>query len=200
MKYVNQLKYPDLPYVTRQDLTDEKERERGKTTTVATSGCGLCSAVIVIDRLLVNVPFGLEDALRMSVDLGANRRIGTSYRIFAPALAERFGLDLEMTGDPERLRYCLRTGGCAVAESDGDREGYTGVFTHAAHFFAVIAEQRDGRLVILDPALREGKFDEEGRTGKVEVKGDFVLCGMDVLAEDTREAEVPFYLFWRKEN
>ena len=128
MKYVNQLKYPDLPYVTRQDLTDEKERERGKTTTVATSGCGLCCAVIVIDHLLVNVPFGLEDALRMSVDIGANRRIGTSYRIFAPALAKKFGLDLEMTSDPERLRRCLRTGGCAVANSTGDLRKRGGFF------------------------------------------------------------------------
>ncbi len=200
MRYINQLAYPEMPYITRQDLADERERELGKTTTVATSGCGLCSSVILIDRLLVNSPYGLEDALRMSVDIGANRRIGTSYRIFAPALAERFGLDLEMTADPERLRYCLRTGGCAVAESDGDREGHVGLFTHNAHFFVVIAEQRDGRLVILDPALKEGKYDEEGRRGKVEVRGDLILCDMETLVEDTLEPEVPFYLFWRKEN
>ena len=43
MKYINQKDYPHWLYVTRVDL-GEADRERGKTTTVASSGCGLCSA------------------------------------------------------------------------------------------------------------------------------------------------------------
>lgn len=200
MKFINQLDYPEIPYITRQDMEDEEARAKGKKTTVATSACGLCSAIIVVDRLLVNVDFTLEEAIQMSYDLKANRRIGTSYRIFAPALAERFGLELEMTNDPERLRYCLRTGGCAVAESGGDREGYIGIFTHTAHYVVVIAEQRDGRIVILDPALKEGKYDEEGRKGKVEVKGDLLISDMKYLLGDIEGVKNGFYLFWRKEN
>jgi hypothetical protein len=200
MKFVNQLDYPEVPYITRQEMEDEASREKGKKTTVATSACGLCSAIIVVDRLLVNTELSLEEAIRLSYASEANLRIGTDYTVFAPALAERFGLDLEMTDDPERLLFCLRTGGCAVAESAGDREGYIGVFTHNAHYVVVIAEQRDGRFAVLDPAIKEGKYDEEGRRDKVKVKGKFVICDLKTLMEDTEGADKRFYLFWRKEK
>ena len=94
----------------------------------------------------------------------------------------------------------MRTGGCAVAESGGDREGYIGIFTHTAHYVAVIAEQRDGRLVILDPALKDGKYDEEGRKGKVEVRGDLLISDMKYLLGDIEGVKNGFYLFWRKES
>lgn len=200
MKFVNQLDYPEIPYITRQEMEDEASREKGEKTTVATSACGLCSAIIVVDRLLVNTELSLEEAIRLSYDSRANLRIGTDYTVFAPALAERFGLDLEMTDDPERLLFCLRTGGCAVAESAGDREGYIGIFTHNAHYVVVIAEQRDGRFAVLDPAIKEGKYDEEGRRDKVKVKGKFVICDLKTLMEDTEGADKRFYLFWRKEK
>ena len=198
MKYINQLDYPHLSYITRTGSKDPEKRAYGLTTTVATSACGLCAAITVVDRLLVNVDFTIEDAIQMSYDLNANRTPGTHYGIFAPALAERFGLELETTDDPERLLYCLRTGGCAVAESGGDREGHIGLFTHGGHYITVIAEHKDGRLVIIDSALKEGKYDEEGRKGKVEVKGALLLARLEDLVEDTANIKVPFYLFWRK--
>ena len=46
MKYINQREYPDWLYVTRTDM-DEEQRERGRVTTVASSACGLCAAVMV---------------------------------------------------------------------------------------------------------------------------------------------------------
>ena len=100
MKFVNQLDYPEVPYITRQEMEDEASREKGKKTTVATSACGLCSAIIVVDRLLVNTELSLEEAIRLSYASKANLRIGTDYTVFAPALAERFGLDLEMRTIP----------------------------------------------------------------------------------------------------
>ena len=198
MKFINQLDYPDMPYVTRQDLEDPEAREYGKGTTAATSACGLCSAIMVVDRLLVNTDFTLSDAIQMSYDLRANRRAGTDYKIFVPAFAEKFGLEWEMTNDPERLRHCLRTGGCAVAESGGDRDGYIGVFTHTDHYIVVIGEQRDGRIVILDPAFKEEKYQEEGRKGKVEVNGVFLISEMQYLMEDVSNRDPGLYLFWRK--
>ena len=198
MKYINQLEFPDIPYITRCDL-DGKDKEIGKATTVRLCGCGLCSAVMVLDRLLPEYTFDLEEAVRLSYDCGANREKGTNYKRFAPVFAEKFGLELEMSDDPERLRYCLRTGGAAVLRSEGDREGYTGVFTHGAHYITAISEERDGRIAILDPSYKAGKFEEEGRKGLVEMKNGFVaLCDMQVIIDDTSSAEPGFYLFWRK--
>ncbi len=198
MKYVNQKKYPEMPYITKCALEDEAARDQGKHTTVATSGCGLASAMMVVDRLLINTDFSLEDAIQMSYDIKANHGIGTDYKIFAPALADRFGLELEMTNDPERLQFCLQTGGCAVAHVGGDHEDHIGLFSHVGHYIAVIAEQQDGRLVILDPTLEAGKYDEEERKGKVEVKGSFCISQMEHLVADTLNRTPGFYLFWRK--
>lgn len=198
MKYINQKDYPDWLYVTCVDM-DEENREKGRTTTVASSACGLCAAIIAADRLLVDPGFGLKEALKLSYDVGANREIGTDYDIYAPAFAEKMGLELEDSDDPERLRYCLRTGGAAVVLVSGDRDGYTGVFSHNGHYVVAVSEERDGRIAMLDPAYWPDKYEEEGRKGLVEVKnGVMAVCDMQVLMNDTDTISPRFYLFWRK--
>ena len=197
MQYVNQLDHAHLRYTTRTSFEGEA-KEKGKVTTVRSSGCGLCSAVMVADRLLPNSSFGLYDALDLSYATEANHRAGTDYKRFAPAFAEKLGLKYEQTSDPERLLYCLRTGGAAVGHVGGDREGHIGVFSHGGHYVAVIAEEEDGRIAILDPSYKENKYEEEGRKGKVEMKyGVVALCDVQVLAEDCANRTPSFHLFWR---
>lgn len=199
MRYISQLDYSDMPYITCVASEKPELIEKGKKTTVRSSGCGLCSAVMVADRLLPNVSFDIGDAVALSYECKANHKNGTDYQRFAPAFAEKFGLELEMSNDPERLRLCLRTGGAAVLHSKGDREGYIGVFTHGGHYIAAISEEKDGRIAILDPSYKEGKYEEEGRRGLVELKhGVVAVCDMEVLVKDTEPAPFSFYLFRRK--
>ena len=198
MKFVSQLNYTDMPYITRTSMEGEA-REKGLTTTVRRSGCGLCSAVMVAHCLIPDCEFEVEDALKIAYDSEANYRIGTSLKRLAPAFAECMGFDYEMTNDPERLRYCLRTGGAAILHIKGDREGHVGVFSHRGHYIMAFAEERDGRIAVMDPSMVEGKYEEDGRKGLVEVKnGVIALCDINVLVEDTLPATYSFYLFWRK--
>ena len=61
-----------------------------------------------------------------------------------------------------------------------------------------IFSSSDGRIAILDPSYRSGKFDEEGRAGKVEIRhGVIALCEVQVLVDDTATRDPGFYLFWR---
>lgn len=199
MKYINQLEYTHISYITRWEMELEADREKGKNTTVRSSGCGLCSSVMVADRLLVDYDFDLNAAVSLSYEVEANHNKGTDYKRFAPAFAEKMGLRWESTNDPEKLRACLRTGGAAVAHIGGDREGHIGVFSHGGHYVAVVAEEEDGRVVILDPSYKEGKYEEEGRKGLVELKnGVIALCHMDVLEADTANRDPGYWLFWRK--
>lgn len=199
MKYVNQLEYPHWLYVTRTELEDEERRLSGKTTTVKSSGCGMCAAVMVADRLLPNCDFDLADAISLSYEVKANHRVGTSYTRFAPAFAEKLGLKWESSKNIEDLRRCLRTGGAAVVLVGGDHDDHIGLFTHGGHYMTVISEEADGRFAILDPSYRPDKFDEEGRPGKVEVKnGVVILCDAKTLEEETEIKPTPYFLFWRQ--
>ena len=198
MKYINQLDYPDLLYVTRAN-PEHPRHETGKTTTVRSSGCGLCAAVMVADRLLPNCEFDLADALALAYESKANHQVGTDYCLYAPALAEKLGLRLEMTDDLQALRQCMRSGGAAVARVRGDRDEQIGLFTRNGHYIAVIGEEPDGRLAILDPSYKPGKFEEDGRQGKVEMVYDVIaLCDGETLAEEGSAKYASFYLFWRK--
>lgn len=198
MKFLNQRDYPDWLYVTRTDMEGE-EKEYGKTTTVFTSGCGLCCAVMAADRLIPNSTFTLSDALDISYAQHANQGKGTDYDRFAPAFAEKLNLEWQTAGYIDEVRDWLRTGGVAVALCDGDREGRVGKFSHRGHFVAVIAEEPDGRMAVLDPDQYPGKYGEEGRQGFVELKYGFVaLCQPQTLQDDSSKTKTPYYLFRRK--
>ena len=192
MRIVNQKRHPEMLYVTRTGMEPE-QREYGRTTTIYTSGCGLCAAIMVADRLLPSYDFELGDAIAMSYAVEANQNLGTNYKRFAPVFAKKFGLKWEPTSDLEELRKCLRTGGAAVVHGAG------GLFASMGHYMVAINEEPDGRIAILDPSYKEGKFDEEGRQGKVEMKnGVIALCDMQVLMEETEGRKVRFFLLWRK--
>lgn len=196
MKYIKQNDYPHIRYST--NLVDPTD-DRMTHGTFARSGCGLASLMMVADRLLVDYKFDMRDAIELSCATGANRWIGTSLRYIAPVFAYKFGLELEMTDDPQKLLHCLRTGGCAVAHSSGDREGRIGVFTHGGHYIVPINEERDGRIAILDPYQTERKLSEETFTSAVEVQDNIFKCSLETLVEDCKPASgIPFYLFRRK--
>ena len=198
MKYVNQKEHPHMLYVTRTK-PGHPEQEKGKTTTIATSGCGLCSAIMVADRLLPFYDFDLYDAIELSYETNANHNLGTDYRRFAPAFAEKLGLQVEFSSDVEDVCRCLRTGGVAVALVSGRGEGQ-GLFTRVGHYIVVINEEEDGRLAILDPSFTDTKYEEPDRKGRVEIKNDIIiLCDKAALVkEETQTGAPPYYLFHRK--
>ena len=199
MRYENQREHPHMLYVTKTELEGEV-KESGKTTTMYTSGCGLCAGIMVVDRLLPSYAFSLEDAIQLSYDAGANRRVGTIYAKYAPALAEKFNLRYQISDKLEDLLHCVRTGGAAVALVGKGQyfDGERGLFTKAGHYITVINEEVDGRLAILDPSLTPDKFAEEPWKNLVEIKHSVVvLCDPQILHGETEGKNGPYYLFWR---
>ena len=97
MLYVNQLKYPDMEYITKLSIPDADTH-----TTVKSSGCGLCSACMIVDQLTTRT-LTLEHARQISYASKSNLKTGTSMRSFAPAVAEAFNLVYRATDSVEEL-------------------------------------------------------------------------------------------------
>lgn len=202
MKYVNQLDYPDMQYITCVKETDEALRKRGLANTIAKSGCGLCSSVMVAALLRTDVGgFDVADARQLSYDSGANHTTGTDGSLYFPAFAKKFNLDFVRSDKIEDLLHCLHTGGAAIISVSGNRDdGYHGVFSDRwTHFIVAVAHERDGRIAIMDAAYEEGAYEKGDRKGKVEVlQRGFCRCSLQVIQEETATRTLPFYLFWRK--
>jgi len=200
MKYINQWDYPHLQYITQVANPDPKMRAVGLANTVAKSGCGLCSSVMIADRLMAGVSFEIEDARQLSYDSGANQWSGTRCVVYFPAFAEKFNLELVQSDNIEDLLHCLRTGGAAAVLVSGDHDDYHGVFSDRwSHYIVAVAEEKDGRISVLDSAYEEGAYEKGDRKGKVEVLSrGFSRISLQVLQEETAAIETPFFLFWRK--
>ena len=193
MKYINQLRYPHIPYPT--DI-DNPENPRMNEGTVKTSGCGICSLCMVVDQLTMK-NLTLRDCLQMSYDSRANHAPGTDMKILGPVVAEKYDLNYSATDDIQAAIRAIQNGARVIANVGGDREGYTGVFAHVGHYIAVISATKK-EVCILDPSLKKGKFDEPARKGKVRVDGCFAYCKPEVLDQDASNRSPRYHIFERK--
>lgn len=192
MLYLNQLDYRDVPYHHNVANGGVPEKRRW----ISTSGCGICSACMIVEHLTART-LSLEECIKLSERSGANREIGTRMRQLGPFIAELYDLDYSTTNDINVLLEHLRNGGEAAVNVGGDHDDHIGLFSHVGHY--VVAVSYDGEHVcILDPSYKVGKYEEEGRKGKVLVNYPFAYCSAEDLDADVKNREVPYYLFKRK--
>lgn len=159
---------------------------------LADNGCGVCAASMLVENLL-GLPFPLEESARLAKACGAREGFGTDFYIFAKALAERFPLTVSDTEDAAEALAFLRAGrGMVIANTYGDREGYTGVFSDGGHYILLLAVQ-GSQTAVLDSCYRPGRYDFPGRAGKVRMEGNVAWADFSVIREDCRER--PFFLF-----
>ena len=91
MIYVNQLENAHVMYACNV-ANDTPDKGFLHHSTLDRTGCGICSALMVADRLRVDPDFSMKDALQISYDTGANHAAGTDYKLYGPAFAEKFDL------------------------------------------------------------------------------------------------------------
>lgn len=195
MIFVNQLEHKDLPYPTNLSAP-EKEREMDGT--VASSGCGLCSVMMMLDRLCLD-GISLTDVRDLSEEIQANMNPGTDMHILGAEIARRFDLIMETSNDTDEMEKWLMTGGCVIANPGGDHEEHYGLFTHGGHYIVLIATT-GAEFVVLDPSIRPDKFTEEKRQGRVRTAGRFVYVNRKELEADTENRNPRYYMFKRKSD
>lgn len=200
LHFIWQNAYHDLKYPTHQ--TDGKT-ELGEISTFGSSGCGLASAMMLVEYLC-GEKFTAEEAIRLALESGSSPTNGTYYVPYSAALAERFGLFTKITNSEEELSAWLSAGNVAVAHC----KNYTGdvnarVFTANGHYIALVGETNDGRPIALDPSYTPVKYEDPERKKKVElVRGEnaiFTLVSYETLAEETTPTtHGKYYLFSKK--
>lgn len=188
MVYFNQLAYPHEPYPA----------PGYEHATIKSGGCGVCCAAMLVSNLTDSTVTPVEMA-RIAMETGARVAGGTDMNRLGAVLSQRYGLAFSTTNDEAALVLHLKKGGMAAANTGGNRKGYTGVFSDSGHF-VVIAGMENGRAAVLDPGRYEGKYDKNGRRGKVETLGDVCYCALDTLAADTFTRSPGYYLFQRIEE
>ena len=193
MKYINQNKYPHIPYRTRakyEGLTDEQ-----RTTNIADSGCGLCCSCMVVDYL-TDKTLDLEECSRISEECVANHSPGTDLSVLGAALAEKFGLEYSRTSDVNEVIRHLQNGGVAVSLISIKEGNKISLFAEYGHYILLVST--DGKdFCILDPYYKLEKFDVPERAGKVDVsRAPFLYC--DVNLVDDECVYKRYYLFSRK--
>ena len=192
MLYLNQLDYRHIHYEHNVSEGGVPQERRN----IATSGCGLCSACMMVDHLTTE-HLSIEECIRLVYKVGANIKIGTRMNILGPALAEKFGLNYKSSNNMDEVIRCLQEGGRVIINVGGSHDDYVGLYSRGGHYILAIAY--DGKeLCILDPSYKEAKYEIEPHFGKVRVDYPFTYCQAQTIIDDTQNRETPYYLFWRK--
>lgn len=188
MKYYNQNNYGSIKYPSTAN----------KNATVKTGGCGVCCASMIIENL-TGRNFPPAAAAAYAIQHGARVAGGTDMHKLSAAIAQTYNLTVAKTSDEAQLLAHLRAGGMAIANVGGDRKGYKGVFSDGGHY-VVVAGLKGSKLVILDPGYYSGKFNRQGRVGKVTVGGNNELYTTATVLDLDTKTRTPSYYLFKKEG
>lgn len=184
-----QLDYEHVPYPSPVGA---------KNGNIANNGCGVCSASMLVENML-DKPFPPEEAAKMAKACGAREGFGTDLYIFAPVVAEAFGMKVRHTEDgAEALRFLQEGRGMIIANTYGDRPEHIGVFSNSGHYI-VLAAANGTEIKVWDPMYKEGsdRFNVPGRIGKVRLDGTDAYADFSEIEQDCFER--PYFLFEKAE-
>lgn len=193
MKLINQNDYENVIYITKTEKPEPLKTE-GLTTSIKTSGCGICCGMMVAE--FFGYELSMEDAIKISYDNKANTSFGTKYKEYANGLCNRFNLICERSDSKQDLFNCLDNGGCVVVNVGGDHDDHIGLFSHVGHYIFIFKHVGD-ELYILDPGIEPIKYKEEARINKVRFEDEFVISNINYLMKDIENRESPFFMFNR---
>lgn len=188
MKYYNQRNYPHIPYPS----------EAFPEESISNAGCGAVSISMLVENL-TQESFDPITSAAFALEVGSRDNEGTDMKILGPKIAQKFGFDYHEGNDIEEvLDFLGKEKGYVIANSGGDEEGYTGIFTSGGHY--ILLTSAKGRVVeVLDPSLWPEKFSKAGRVEKVFWVGDRIYCDAAFIKEDCDNRDPGYYFFALKE-
>ena len=187
MSYYNQRNYGHVAYPA----------PGYEKATLKSAGCGPCSAAMMAEQL-TGETHSPEEVAQLAQSVGARVSGGTDLRRLGSALCLRLGLKMETGSSKALLLDCLNKGGVAICNISGDREGYTGLFSSGGHYVCAVGLSPEGLVRVWDPDRYSGKYERDGRRGRVQLDGNDVLVPAGGLLTDCAEREPALYCFHKQ--
>lgn len=185
MIYYNQNNYSNYPYPSSSN----------PNATIKSGGCGVVCAAMIVSNM-TSVKLTPPEAAQLAIDGGARVSGGTDMHKMSKIICNKYGLRYSTSSKETDLQAHLKSGGMAIANVGGDRRGWTGVFSDSGHYIVVASYNTSTKKVtVLDPGYYSGKFNKEGRKGKVTVDGNYCYTTLDVLNYDTYNRTPNYYLY-----
>ncbi len=152
MYYYNQNDYPNIPYAYN-----------GNGKTVATSGCGVVTACIVVNNMADRELYSVSKMAKLSLDSGARDSSGTNMAVLLNAICKKNpSFSYTTTTNEDKVVAHLKKGGYAIV-NQGDAYN---VFSTAGHY--VVAYKMSGNDIdIIDPQMYDGKYDAYKRPERI---------------------------------
>jgi len=187
MSYYNQRSYGHVPYPA----------PGWERATLRSAGCGPCSAAMMAEQL-TGQTHSPEEMAELAQAVGARVSGGTDMRRLGGALCARLGLRMETGSSKALLLDCLEKGGAAICNISGDRENYTGLFSSGGHYVCAVGLSPEGLVRVWDPDRYSGKYERDGRRGRVQLDGNEVLVPAGGVLTDGAGREPALYCFHKQ--
>lgn len=180
MYYYNQMDYANVPY-----------EYKGNGKTVKTSGCGPCSACIVINSLMGRELFTVSSMAKFSIDNGARDSSGTNMNTLLKAICKKYtDFSFTATNDESKLIAHIKSGGMAIC-NQGDSYN---VFSTGGHFVVAYRMSYDN-IEILDPQMYDGKYDAYNRPDRIVKKtANGCIVSSSEMGKATADRSPAYYL------
>lgn len=131
--------------------------------TIKSGGCGATSAAMIVSSLAQTIyPNQMGDMFRAN---GYRANEGTDPRGFY-WIANKYGLKMYKSVYIKNAIDCLKNGGMVIAHLYNPKKS---LFSTGGHY-VVLADYRNGDIIVYDPYLYSGKFNS-GNRRKVKVVG-----------------------------
>lgn len=125
---------------------------------------------MVISSLTNNIIYPNQMA-QLFKDNGFRANEGTSLNAF-PWLGKKYELTCNRVGHVNDAVNCLHRGGMVICSCGA------GLFSTGGHIIVLAGMKDANTIIVYDPYLYAGKFNQYGRQGKVTVDGNNVYCSM----------------------
>lgn len=164
-----------------------------KTSTIASSGCGCCSSLMVLLNS-TSYSMTLKKWAKILMDKGARWGDGTDMIVVEKIMKNDYGFETSHTTDIEKLKAHIKAGYKAVANV-----GNKGYFSSAGHFVCIAGITKDGKAIVLDPSYYAGKWTtvckgiNRAKYFTYNSATHEVICDFSTIAADSRNYK--YHLF-----